>query len=144
MKWFWPFSHMLRLSLNWHHVCRWLSLTIHDQKGSLPCRKFKGQCKIKRELFLGGAFLYFQIPFSDHHGWNLLNAICGRHIFTAISFCPSWYILPINQKNQNITQLETSSHSLKSRSAQAEGPTTTYYSWWTSYLSSEKAGQDKC
>ena len=96
------------------------SLTIHDQKGSLPCRKFKGQCKIKRELFLGGAFLYFQIPFSDHHGWNFLNAICGRHIFTAISFCPSSYILPMTKRN--ITHSETSSHSCR---AQAEGPPTT-------------------
>ena len=65
MKWFWPLLYAQivteltpRLPLIVTH-----SLTINDQKGSLPCRKFKGQCKIKRELFLGGAFLYFQIPY---------------------------------------------------------------------------------
>ena len=134
--------YMLRLSLNWHHVWSWLSLT-HSQsmtrKAVCLAANSKGNARLNENYFLVGLSFTSRFP-----SQTTLDEICWMPFEVVIFSPPSpsvqvriFYQLPKELKYHTIGY---NFSLIESRSAQAWGPT---YSWSTSYLSSEKAGQDK-
>ena len=125
MKWFWPLLHMLRLSLNWHHVWSWLSLT-HSQsmtrKAVCLAANSKGNARLNENYFLVGLSFTSRFP-----SQTTLDEICWMP-FVVVTFSPPspsvqvriFYQLPKELKYHTIGY---NFSLIKSRSAQAWGPT---------------------
>ena len=127
--------------------CHWTDTTFavdcHSQsmtrKAVCLAANSKGNARLNENYFLVGLSFTSRFP-----SQTTLDEICWMP-FVVVTFSPPspsvqvriFYQLPKELKYHTIGY---NFSLIKSLSAQAEGPT---YSWSTSYLSSEKAGQDK-